>query len=125
MPLSITEHPPAPTRARASVFPALLVAAFLVVAVPLVAIGFRAPAHVERLVVVNETARDVSVHAVDADGDVLPLGQAQAGTTEVLRDVLDAGREWRLVWSSGGTTVETTTSRADLAADDWTVTVPG
>ena len=63
--------------------------------------------------------------AGDAGESALPLGSVDRATFLALNDVLDQGGNWVFHFSYGGVdAAELRLTRAELAAADWTVTVP-
>ena len=73
----------------------------------------------------NRAGLDVQVDALDASGDRVGLGVAEARTLKTFQEVPDLGSRWTLVAAKGGREVHRQTlSRAELAAANWTVTIP-
>ena len=101
----------------------------LLLAVPLLAAALvlsRTPAHVPTLTIRNPAEYRLNVGlAGDAGEWALPLGSVDRTTFLTLDDVLDQGGNWVFRFSYGGVdAAELRLTRAELAAADWTVTVP-
>jgi hypothetical protein len=73
----------------------------------------------------NQTGLAIQVDALDASGDRVGLGQAEPRTLTTLQEIPDIGSRWTLVATYGGQEVHRETlARTDLAAGNWTVTIP-
>jgi hypothetical protein len=73
----------------------------------------------------NQAGLAVQVDAVDGSGDTLGLGEAGRKSPTTFQEVPDIGRRWTLVATYGGREVHRETlTRTELAARDWTVTIP-
>jgi hypothetical protein len=99
--------------------------ACVVVVVGLTALT-RGPDFVSRLTVENPTRLPIEVSiASPGSAGRLNIGSVSPQTTASFDDVVDMGDQWeiRLV-ANGGAVVTTTVSRAELAADGWTFTIP-
>jgi hypothetical protein len=73
----------------------------------------------------NQAGLAVQVDALDASGDRVGLGEAEPKTLATFQDIPDIGSRWTLVATYGGQEVHRQTlARADLAAGNWTVTIP-
>jgi hypothetical protein len=73
----------------------------------------------------NRAGLAVQVDVLDASGDRVGLGEAEAGTLTAFQEIPDAGARWTLVAAYGGRVVHRQTlARAALAAANWTVTIP-
>ena len=73
----------------------------------------------------NRAGLAVQVDALDASGDRVGLGQAEAGTLTGFHEIPDIGARWTLVAAYGGREVyRETLTRTALAAGNWTVTIP-
>jgi hypothetical protein len=73
----------------------------------------------------NQAGLTVQVDAVDASGDTVGLGEAGPKTLSTFQKVPDIGSRWTLVAAYGGREVHRQTlGRAELAAGNWTVTIP-
>ena len=73
----------------------------------------------------NQAGLAVQVDALDASGDRVGLGEAEPTTLTTFSQVPDVGSQWTLVAAYGGREVHRASlARADLAAGDWTVTIP-
>ena len=73
----------------------------------------------------NRAGLAVQVDALDASGDRVGLGQADAGTLTGFHEIPDIGARWTLVAAYGGREVyRETLTRTALAAGNWTVTIP-
>lgn len=73
----------------------------------------------------NQAGLAVQVDAVDGSGDTVGLGEAGRRSPTTFQEVPDIGRRWTLVATYGGREVHRETlTRAELAAHDWTVTIP-
>jgi len=73
----------------------------------------------------NRAGLAVQVDVLDASGDRVPLGEADARTLTTFHEIPDIGGRWTLVATYGGRQVHrTTVARSDLAAADWTFTIP-
>ncbi len=73
----------------------------------------------------NQAGLAVQVDAVDAAGDRVALGEADASTLTTFSEIPDIGDRWTLVATYGGRQVHrATVARSDLAAANWTLTIP-
>jgi catechol 2,3-dioxygenase-like lactoylglutathione lyase family enzyme len=73
----------------------------------------------------NQAGLSVQVNALDASGDRVGLGEAEPTTLTTFSQVPDVGSQWTLVAAYGGREVHRASlTRADLAAGNWTVTIP-
>jgi len=73
----------------------------------------------------NQAGLAVQVDAVDASGDTVGLGGAERKSLTTFQEVPDIGPRWTLVATYGGQQVHRQTlARAELAARNWTVTIP-
>ena len=67
----------------------------------------------------------VQVEALDPSGDRVNLGEAEPKALTTFLEIPDIGASWTIVAAYGGQEVHRTTlARSDLAAGDWTVTIP-
>ena len=73
----------------------------------------------------NRAGLAVQVDALDASGDRVGLGQADARSLTGFHEIPDIGAPWTLVAAYGGQQVyRETLTRTALAAGSWTVTIP-
>ena len=73
----------------------------------------------------NQAGLAVQVDALDASGDRVGLGEADARTLTTFQEIPDVGPQWTLVATYGGREVHRQTlTRTELAAGNWTVTIP-
>jgi catechol 2,3-dioxygenase-like lactoylglutathione lyase family enzyme len=73
----------------------------------------------------NRAGLAVQVDALDASGDRVGLGQTKARTLTTFQEIPDIGARWTFVATYGGQEVyRETLVRTDLAAGNWTVTIP-
>jgi catechol 2,3-dioxygenase-like lactoylglutathione lyase family enzyme len=73
----------------------------------------------------NRAGLAVQVDALDASGDRVGLGQAKPRTLTTFQEIPDIGARWTFVATYGGQEVyRETLVRTDLAAGNWTVTIP-
>jgi hypothetical protein len=73
----------------------------------------------------NQAGLAVQVDEVDGSGDTVGLGEAGRKSPTTFQEVPDIGRRWTLVATYGGREVHRETlTRTELAARDWTVTIP-
>ena len=73
----------------------------------------------------NRAGLAVQVDALDASGDQVGLGEAQAKALTSFHEIPDIGARWTLVAAYGGREVyRETLTRTALAAANWTVTIP-
>jgi hypothetical protein len=73
----------------------------------------------------NRAGLAVQVDAVDASGDRVGLGEADAKTLTTFLEIPDIGARWTLVAAYGDREVHRETlPRTALVAADWTVTIP-
>ena len=73
----------------------------------------------------NRAGLRVHVDVVDAAGDRVALGEADAGAVTTFSEVPDIGDRWTVVATYGGRQVHrATVARSDLAAANWTLTIP-
>ncbi len=73
----------------------------------------------------NRAGLAVQVDVLDAAGDRLTLGEADARTLTTFSEIPDIGDRWTLVATYGGRQVHrATVARSDLAAANWTLTIP-
>ena len=73
----------------------------------------------------NQAGLAVQVDAVDAARDTVGLGEAGPESLSTFQEIPDIGPHWTLVATYGGREVHRQTlARAELAARNWTVTIP-
>ena len=73
----------------------------------------------------NRAGLAVQVDALDASGDRVGLGQADARSLTGFHEIPDIGARWTLVAAYGGREIyRETLTRTALAAGNWTVTIP-
>ena len=73
----------------------------------------------------NRAGLAVQVDALDASGDRVGLGQADARSLTGFHEIPDIGAGWTLVAAYGGRAVyRETLTRTALAAGSWMVTIP-
>jgi catechol 2,3-dioxygenase-like lactoylglutathione lyase family enzyme len=73
----------------------------------------------------NQAGLAVQVDAVDAAGATVGLGEAERRTLTTFQEIPDIGPRWTLLATYGGQQVHRQTlARTDLAARNWTVTIP-
>jgi hypothetical protein len=73
----------------------------------------------------NRAGLAVQVDALDASGDRVGLGEAEPGALTAFHEIPDIGARWTLVAAYGGQEVHRVTlTRSELAAGNWTVTIP-
>jgi hypothetical protein len=73
----------------------------------------------------NQAGLAVQVDALDASGDRVGLGEAEAETLTTFQEIPDIGARWTLVATYGGREVHRETlTRTALAARNWTLTIP-
>jgi hypothetical protein len=73
----------------------------------------------------NQAGLAVQVDALDAGGDRVGLGEAEARVLTTFQEVPDIGPHWTLVATYAGQQVHRQTlPRMALAAANWTVTIP-
>jgi catechol 2,3-dioxygenase-like lactoylglutathione lyase family enzyme len=73
----------------------------------------------------NQAGLAVQVDAVDAAGDTVGLGEAGRTSLSTFQEIPDIGPRWTVVATYGGREVHRQTlARAELAARNWTVTIP-
>ena len=73
----------------------------------------------------NQAGLAVQVDALDASGDRIGLGQAKPRTPTTFQEIPDIGSRWTFLATYGGQEVHRETLvRTDLAAGNWTVTIP-
>ena len=73
----------------------------------------------------NRAGLAVQVDAVDASGDRVGLGEADAKTLTTFHEIPDIGARWTLVAAYGDREVHRETlPRTALDAANWTVTIP-
>jgi hypothetical protein len=73
----------------------------------------------------NRAGLAVQVDALEASGDRVGLGEAEAETVTTFHEIPDIGARWTLVATYGGREVHRETlARTALAAGNWTVTIP-
>jgi catechol 2,3-dioxygenase-like lactoylglutathione lyase family enzyme len=73
----------------------------------------------------NQAGLAVQVDALDAAGDRVGLGEADPTTLTTFHEIPDIGARWTLVAAYGGQEVHRATlARSELAAGNWTVTIP-
>ena len=73
----------------------------------------------------NQAGLAVQVDALDPSGDRVGLGEAAPTTLTTFSQVPDVGAQWTLVAAYGGREVHRASlTRSDLAAGNWTVTIP-
>jgi len=73
----------------------------------------------------NRAGLAVQVDALDASGDQVGLGEAEAQALTSFHEIPDIGARWTLVAAYGDREVyRETLTRTALAAANWTVTIP-
>ena len=73
----------------------------------------------------NQAGLAVQVDALDPSGDRVGLGEAEPTTLTTFSQVPDVGAQWTRVAAYGGWEVHRASlTRSDLAAGNWTVTIP-
>ena len=73
----------------------------------------------------NQAGLAVQVDALNASGDRVGLGEAEPTTLTTFSQIPDVGSQWTLVAAYGGREVHRVSlTRVDLAAGNWTVTIP-
>jgi catechol 2,3-dioxygenase-like lactoylglutathione lyase family enzyme len=73
----------------------------------------------------NQAGLAVQVDAVDSAGDTVGLGEAGRKSLTTFQGIPDIGPRWMLVATYGGREVHhQTLARTELAARNWTVTMP-
>jgi hypothetical protein len=73
----------------------------------------------------NQAGLAIQVDALDASGDRVGLGEAEPRALTTFQEIPDIGSRWTLVATYGGREVHRETlARTDLAAGNWTVTIP-
>jgi catechol 2,3-dioxygenase-like lactoylglutathione lyase family enzyme len=73
----------------------------------------------------NQAALAVQIDGLDAGGDRIGLGEADARILTTFQEIPDIGARWTLVASYAGKEVHRQTlTRTALAAANWTVTIP-
>ena len=73
----------------------------------------------------NQAGLAVQVDALDASGDRVGLGEAGPKTLTTFQEIPDIGRRWMLVATYGDQQVHRESlARTELAARNWTVTIP-
>jgi hypothetical protein len=73
----------------------------------------------------NQAGLAIQVDAVDGSGDTIGLGEAGRKSLTTFQEIPDIGPRWTLVATYGGQQVHRQTlARAELAARNWTVTIP-
>jgi hypothetical protein len=73
----------------------------------------------------NQAGLAVQIDAVEPAGDTVGLGEAERRSLATFQEIPDIGPRWTLLATYGGREVHRQTlARADLAARNWTVTVP-
>ena len=73
----------------------------------------------------NRAGLAVQVDALDASGDRIGLGEAEAKARTSFQEIPDIGARWTLVATYGGQEVHhQTLARTALVASNWTVTIP-
>jgi hypothetical protein len=73
----------------------------------------------------NRAGLAVQVDALDASGDRVGLGEAEANARTSFQEIPDIGERWTLVAAYGGQEAHRETlARAALADRNWTVTIP-
>jgi catechol 2,3-dioxygenase-like lactoylglutathione lyase family enzyme len=73
----------------------------------------------------NQAGLAVQVEALDPSGARVNLGEAESKALTTFLEIPDIGASWTIVAAYGGQEVDRTTlARSDLAAGDWTVTIP-
>ena len=73
----------------------------------------------------NRAGLAVQVDALDASGGRVGLGEAEPKTLTTFEEIPDIGARWTLVAAYGGREVHRVTlARSELAARNWTVTIP-
>jgi hypothetical protein len=75
----------------------------------------------------NQAGLAIQVDALDASGDRVGLGEAEPEPRilTTFQEIPDIGSRWTLVATYGGQQVHRETlARTDLAAGNWTVTIP-
>jgi hypothetical protein len=73
----------------------------------------------------NRAGLAVQVDALDASGDRVGPGEAEAKTLTSFQEIPDIGERWTLVAAYGGREVyREALARTALVASNWTVTIP-
>jgi hypothetical protein len=73
----------------------------------------------------NQAGLAVQVDALDASGDRVGLGEAKPKILSTFHEIPDIGSRWTLVAAYGGQEVHRETlARTELAAANWTFTIP-
>jgi hypothetical protein len=73
----------------------------------------------------NRAGLAVQVDALDAAGDRVGLGEAEPGAVTTFHEIPDIGPRWILVATYSDREVHRTTlPRSELAAGNWTITIP-
>jgi catechol 2,3-dioxygenase-like lactoylglutathione lyase family enzyme len=73
----------------------------------------------------NQAGLAVQVDALDASGDRVGLGEAEARTVTTFQEIPDIGSRWTFVATYGDQEVDREIlARTALAAAEWTVTIP-
>ena len=73
----------------------------------------------------NRAGLAVQVDALDASGDRIGLGEAEAETLTSFQEIPDIGEHWTVVAAYGDREVyRETLARTTLAASNWTITIP-
>lgn len=84
------------------------------------------PPTVDRITIANPTGYDLDVDVTDRDGESwLPVVIVEAGTEDVVQEVIDQGDEWVFRFLHWGDPVgELRVTRSELEGSDWRVEVP-
>jgi catechol 2,3-dioxygenase-like lactoylglutathione lyase family enzyme len=73
----------------------------------------------------NQAGLAVQVDALDAAGDRVGLGEAEARTLRTFEEIPDIGGRWTVVAAYGGQEVHREDlARTELADRNWTITIP-
>jgi hypothetical protein len=85
------------------------------------------PPTVASITIVNPTSYDLDVDVTDENRNVwLPLAIVEAGSEDVVQEVIDQGQVWTFRFGHFGDPVgELSLTRAELERNGWRVEVPG
>jgi hypothetical protein len=99
---------------------------FIIASVLLLGACFAPPPTVAEITVVNGTPYDLEVEVNGGDRESwLPVAIAEAGTTDVVHQVIDQGEVWIFRFRHWGDPVgELSLTRAELERNGWKVQVP-
>jgi hypothetical protein len=106
-------------------FGIVVTAPFAVVALLVAALALRLPVHVDEVTIDNPHEWPVHIQVTDEDRDGwLGVGAVGREAEQSFLDIGDQGEVWVFRFSYAGEAVELLVSGAQLADDDWRVTVP-